>query len=154
MALYAWSKLYKIPASTLVEPRAMGPFERMAHDCIESLPEFKAITEAEKPLESMKFLKSDPTETEPWRSIMLKNTPGQAPAGAPMFIAQGTADTTVPPSITKRFAQALCKHGTRVHFILLNGVSHTFAAKQSVGQALAWMGDRFRGAPAPTECRR
>jgi acetyl esterase/lipase len=154
MALYAWSKLYKIPASTLVEPRAMGPFERMAHDCIESLSEFKAITEAEKPLESMKFLKSDPTETEPWRSIMLKNTPGQAPAGAPMFIAQGTADTTVPPSITKRFAQALCKHGTRVHFILLNGVSHTFAAKQSVGQALAWMGDRFRGAPAPTECRR
>jgi acetyl esterase/lipase len=154
MALYAWSKLYKIPPSTLVEPRAVGPFERMAHDCIESLPEFKAITDAEKPLESMKFLKADPTETEPWRSIMLKNTPGQAPAGAPVFIAQGTADTTVPPSITNRFAEALCKHGTRVHFILLNGVSHTFAAKQSVGQALAWIGDRFRGAPAPTECRR
>jgi acetyl esterase/lipase len=153
MALYAWSKLYKVPATSLVEPRAMGPFERMAHDCIESVPEFQAINEAEKPLESMKFLKADPTETEPWRSIMLKNTPGQAPAGAPVFIAQGTADTTVPPHITKRFAEALCKHGTRVHFILLNGVSHTFAAKNSVGQALAWMGDRFRGAPAPTECR-
>lgn len=153
MALYAWSKLYKIPASTLVEPNAMGPFERMAHDCIESVPEFKAITDAEKPLENMKFLKADPTETEPWRSIMLKNTPGQAPPGAPVFIAQGTADTTVHPEITKRFAEALCKQGARVHFILLKGVSHTFAAKDSVGQALAWMGDRFRGAPAATECR-
>jgi dipeptidyl aminopeptidase/acylaminoacyl peptidase len=84
---------------------------------------------------------------------MLKNTPGQAPPGAPVFIAQGTADTTVHPEITKRFAEALCKQGARVHFILLKGVSHTFAAKDSVGQALAWMGDRFRGAPAPTECR-
>ena len=152
MALYAWSKLYKIPPTTLVEPGAMGPFEKMAHDCIESVAEFKAITDAEKPLEGMKFLKADPTETEPWRSIMQKNTPGQAPAGAPVFIAQGIADTTVRPEITKQFAEALCKQGTRVHFILLKGVSHTFAAKNSVGQALAWMGDRFRGAPAPTNC--
>lgn len=153
MTIYSWSKLYNTPASTLVEPGAMRPFERMAHDCIESLPEFKAITDAEKPLEGMKFLKADPTETEPWRGIMLKNTPGQAPAGAPVFLAQGTADTTVPPEITKRFGEALCKQGTRVHFILLNGVSHTFAAKNSVGQALAWMGERFRGAPAPSDCR-
>jgi acetyl esterase/lipase len=153
MTIYSWSKLYNLPASALIEPGAMGPFEQMAHDCIESVPEFKAITDAEKPLDHMKFLKTDPTETEPWRSIMLKNTPGQLPAGAPVFIAQGTADTTVHPEITKRFAEALCKQGTRVHFVLLKGVSHTFAAKDGVGQALAWMGDRFRGAPAPTDCR-
>jgi acetyl esterase/lipase len=154
MALYAWSKLYHIPATTLVEPGAMGAFERMAHDCIESLAQFQAITKAEKPLQGLKFLKADPTETEPWRGIMLRNTPGQAPAGAPVFIAQGTADTTVPPEITKRFGEALCKQGTRVNFILLPGVTHTFAAKNSVGQALAWMGARFRGAPAPSDCGR
>jgi hypothetical protein len=85
----------------------------MAHDCIESLPEFAAIEKAEKPLERIKFLKADPTETEPWRGIMLKNTRGQVPAGAPVFIAQGTADTTVRPEITKRFAVALCRQGTR-----------------------------------------
>jgi hypothetical protein len=33
---------------------------------------------------------------------------------------------------------------------MLNGV--TFAAKDSVGQALAWIGDRFRGVPAPSVC--
>jgi hypothetical protein len=38
-------------------------------------------------------------------------------------------------------------------YVVVATVSHTFAAKDSVGQALAWMGDRFRGAPAPTECR-
>lgn len=152
MALYSWSELYKIPPSTLVEPAAMGPFERMAHDCIESVAQFKAITDAEKPLERIKFLKADPTKTEPWRSIMQRNTPGQAPAGAPVFIAQGTADTTVHPQITKQFGRALCKQGARLAFVWLPGVSHTFAARDSARQALKWMGDRFRGAPAPSSC--
>jgi acetyl esterase/lipase len=154
MTIYSWSKLYNKPVSSLVEPVAMGPFQQMAHDCIESLPEFAAIEKAEKPLERIKFLKADPTETEPWRGIMLKNTRGQVPAGAPVFIAQGTADTTVRPEITKRFAVALCRQGTRVRFVSLPGVSHTFAAKKSAGQALAWMIDRFRGAPAPSDCGR
>jgi len=154
MTIYSWSKLYNKPASSLVEPGAMGAFEAMAHDCIESVPEFKAITDAEKPLQQQKFLKADPTETEPWRGIMLRNTPGQAPAGAPVFIVQGTADTTVRPTITKQFGEHLCKQGTRVSFMLMKGVSHTFAAKNSVRQALAWMGDRFRGLPAPSDCGR
>ena len=58
------------------------------------------------------------------------------------------------PQITKQFGETLCKQGTPVSFVLLNGVTHTFAAKDSVGQALAWMGDRFRGAPAPSDCER
>jgi acetyl esterase/lipase len=154
MTIYSWSKLYNIPITTLVEPGAMGPYQAMARDCIESLAEFSAIENAEKPLNRIQFLKADPTETEPWRGIMQKNTPGQAAAGAPVFLAQGTADTTVRPEITKQFAELLCKQGTRVRLILLPGVSHTFAAKNSAGQALAWMGDRFRGAPAPSDCGR
>jgi len=152
MALYSWSALYGTPASTLVEPGAMGVYEAMAKDCIESVPEFLALDRAETPLAKAKFLKADPTETEPWRTIMLRNTPGQAPAGAPVFIAQGTADTTVRPAITVKFAKALCRQGARVHFIELPGVSHTFAAKNSVREALRWMGERFRGAPAPSNC--
>ena len=50
MALYAWSKLYNTPADTLVEPDAMAVFERMAHDCIESVAQFVALDNAEKPL--------------------------------------------------------------------------------------------------------
>jgi hypothetical protein len=118
----------------------VGPQSRRPrHDCIESLAEFQAITDAEKPLQSMTFLKANPTETEPWRGIMLKNTPGQAPAGAPVFLAQGTADTTVRPEITKQFGDHLCAQGARVEFVELPG---------------GWMGDRFRGAPAPSSCRR
>ena len=127
----------------------MPVFEQLAHDCIESVAEFAAIENAEKPLNREQFLKADPTEVEPWRGIMQRNTPGQEPAGAPVFLAQGTADTAMRPEITKQFGETLCKQGTPVSFVLLNGVTHTFAAKDSVGQALAWMGDRFRARRRP-----
>jgi acetyl esterase/lipase len=130
----------------------MPVFEQLAHECIESVAEFAAIERAEKPLNREPYLKADPTEIEPWKSVMQKNTPGQAPAGAPVFIAQGTADTTVRPEITKQFGEVLCKQGTRVDFVLLPGVTHTFAAKDSAGQAIAWITERFRGAPAPSVC--
>jgi acetyl esterase/lipase len=154
MTIYSWSKLTNTSPSALVETAAMPAFEQMAHDCIESLAEFQAITDAEKPLQVTTFLKANPTETEPWRAIMLKNTPGQAPAGAPVFLAQGTADTTVRPAITKQFGDRLCAQGTPVDFVELPGVSHTFAAKDSAQAALRWMGERFRGSPPPSSCAR
>ena len=58
-----------------------------------------------------------------------------------MFIAQGTADTTVRPEITKQFGEALCKQGTPVSFVELPGVTHTFAAKDS-GVSRPAMDDR------------
>ena len=85
---------------------------------------------------------------------MVRNSPGQAPAGAPVFIAQGTADTTVDPHVTKRFAKALCAQGVRVTFVELPGVSHIFVARDSAPTAIRWMNDRFKGAPAPSSCQR
>jgi acetyl esterase/lipase len=152
MALYAWSHVYHHPITGVVEPNAVSIYEKMATDCIEDVPEFLAIDKTEKPLQKEKFLKVDPTEVEPWRSLMLRNTPGQAPSGGPVFLAQGTADTTVPPDITKRFGAALCKQGVKVSFVVMPGVSHTYAARNSVNAALQWFGDRFRGAPPHSDC--
>ena len=154
MTVLSWSRLENLPVTNIVEPAAMPAFERTARDCLESVAEFEAIEKDESPLEREKFLKVDPSEAEPWKGIMLRNSPGQAPAGAPVFIAQGTADTTVNPEITKRFAQALCAQGVRVSFVLLPGVSHVFAARDSADAALNWMTERFRGAPAPSDCQR
>jgi acetyl esterase/lipase len=154
MTILSWTQLENVPVATLVEPQAMSAFEKTARDCIESVAEFEKIETDESPLKSGQFLKVDPAKTVPWKSIMLRNTPGQAPAGAPVFIAQGTADTTVEPAITKRFGEALCAQGVRVSFVPLPGVTHTFAARDSANAALNWMTERFRGAPAPSSCVR
>jgi len=116
--------------------------------------EFEQIERDDQPLRTGDFIKIDPSEVEPWKGIMLRNSPGQAPADAPVFIAQGTADTTVHPEITKRFGEALCAQGVRVSFVPLPGVTHTFAARDSASAALNWMTERFRGAPAPSSCER
>jgi acetyl esterase/lipase len=152
MAIYSWSHLYNDPASTLVAPDAMGVYEAMANDCIESVPEFLKLDRAEKPLIHEEYLKANPAKTEPWEGVMVRNSPGQAPAGAPVFLAQGTADTIVRPAITKQFGDALCAQGEKVMFVDLPGVNHTFAAKESVYTALKWIDDRFAGRLAPSVC--
>jgi acetyl esterase/lipase len=152
MTVWSWSKLFNIPVTSVVEPDAMNVYQTMARDCIESVAEFVALDKAERPLQRERYLKVDPTEVEPWKGIMIHNTPGQAPAGAPVFIAQGTADTTVRPEITKQFGEALCKQGTPVTFVELPGVTHTFAARDGATAALRWMTDRFRGVPAHSDC--
>jgi len=58
----------------------------------------------------------------------------------------------VPFDVTKRFGEALCKQGTRVSFIKLPGVSHSFVARDSAPAALAWMSARFKGVQAPSDC--
>jgi len=113
MTVLSWSRLENLPVTTIVEPDAVPAFEETARACIESLAQFEAINKDEHPLQTIQFLKADPSETEPWKGIMLQNTPGQAPAGAPVFIAQGTADTTVRPEITKQFGDHLCSQHAR-----------------------------------------
>jgi acetyl esterase/lipase len=152
--LLSWSRMEDVPVASLVEPEAMPAFESVAKDCIQSLAQFEHIEHDERPLQHEGFLTLNPTKVEPWRSMMLRNSPGQESAGAPVFIAQGTADTTVNPEITTRFGEALCAQGTPVTFIRLNGVTHTFAARDSVGDALAWMTARFQGIPPPSDCER
>jgi acetyl esterase/lipase len=152
MVIYAWSKFYGLSANQVVEPAAMPVYLRIARDCIESLPEFLAIDRQERPLQQEKYLAADPTEVEPWKSIMARNTPGQVRQHVPVFISQGTADTTVRPEITKQFAVALCKQGTPVHYVVMPGTPHTYAARDSVGAMLDWAAGRFGGARPPSNC--
>ena len=154
MALLSWARLLNVSPATIVEPAVMPAFNETARGCLTSIAQFETLEKEEKPLQNEKFFKFDPSEVDPWKALMVRNSPGHAPAGAPVFIAQGTADTTVDPQVTKRFAEALCKQGVQVMFVELPGVSHIFAARDSAPTAIRWMNDRFRGAPAPSVCQR
>ena len=152
MTLISWSQVFKLSLNDLVDPNQLGTVEKVADDCIQTPSEFLQIDRDAAPLVSG-FLKADPTKVQPWRSIMDRNTPGRARVGAPVFIAQGTADTTVYPSITRSFVSHLCRQGTPVRFSEYSGVSHTFIGRDAAGEAIAWMSDRFAGRPPPNNCR-
>ncbi len=112
MALLSWSRLENVQPATIVEPSVMGAFNATARGCLTSIAQFQALEKSAKPLQK-RFLKIDPTKTEPWKGIMVRNSPGQAPAGAPVFIAQGSADTTVDPQVTKRSPSICAPRGPR-----------------------------------------
>lgn len=151
MTVLAWSRLFGWPLADLVEPAAMSAFKRLASDCIEDLPQFLAEDDDEKAL-PQKFLRINPLAEPRFTSVIAANTPGPLPSGTPVFIAQGTADTTVRPEITKEYVQELCRGGAKVRFKLMPGVSHVTVALDAAYDAVAWMGERFSGAPAPDQC--
>ena len=152
-ALWSWSSVYRVPLETVLRPQALPALRKVASDCIEAINQALGALMAERPLQKA-FLKGDLTKIEPWRTFIARNTPGHAPSGVPYFLAQGTADQIVRPAIAARFMQALCQQGAPVRFVSLPGTSHTAVARGSARAAVAWMTDRFAGAPPPDNCRR
>ena len=151
MALWSWSQVFNAPLDTVVAPGEIGAVQRTAEICDETLFNLIEVVIAEFPLR-YRFLIADPTRTEPWRTIIARNTPGGAPAGAPVFMAQGTADTEVPPAINDRFAQRLCRRGTPVQYVKVAGATHNAVLRASAAETVAWLENRFAGARAPNDC--
>ncbi len=153
-ALWSWSQIYNVPLEPVLQDRVRLVFNRIVGECNESLREDLGLWLSEQPFEREGFLKVDVTAIEPWRDLIARNTPGQALAGAPLFIAQGEADTTVRPKITEDFAARLCARRTPLRLVWMPGVDHASAAVQSAGAAVAWIAGRFKGDPPPDDCPR
>jgi len=153
MALLSWSRTYNLPVESVLEEGVRQRFEKVGESCIQSLSQMLQTLKLAQPLKKA-FLKGDPTEIPAWRQLMQENSPGSTPIAVPVFIAQGTADANVKPSITVAFAKSLCAAGTPVTLKLMKNVSHSFAGEKSAYTAVLWMHDRFIGRPAPNDCGR
>jgi acetyl esterase/lipase len=153
MAMLSWSRTYNLPLSDILEDGVQKSVEKVAESCLQSISQMLQLLKLAKPLKKS-FLKVDPATLPAWRDLMVKNSPGAAPLKVPVFLAQGTGDTTVNPALTVRYAKELCKAGTQVQLKMLKGVSHSFAAEKSAYAAVQWITDRFKGRGAPNDCGR
>jgi alpha-beta hydrolase superfamily lysophospholipase len=152
MTLEAWSDLYRIPIESAVLPQAIANVHKIGDSCI---TKFSGLVATKEAIDGMHgaFLKVNPVTTPPWAGIITANVPGQKPAGAPIFISQGLADTVVDPPVTAEFFKILCAQGARVRLLEIPGVSHTNIAMTTAGYAVSWIADRFDRRPAPNNCR-
>ena len=98
------------------------------------------------------YFKANPATVPGWAAHMAANTPGQVPVYAPIFVAQGTADTVVLPATTEKFVQRMCDLGNVVVFKTYPGVQHLQIPTPAQPDVLAWMAARLRGEPAPSTC--
>jgi hypothetical protein len=85
---------------------------------------------------------SFPSEVKPWCGIMERNSPGLAPAGAPVFIAQGMQTSRCGRMSPSASAKHLLPRGACG---VLLGVMYTFAARDSGGTAVNCMTEMLQG---------
>ncbi|MGV3633722.1 MAG: alpha/beta fold hydrolase [Pseudorhodoplanes sp.] len=154
MALWSWTRVFDAPIGEVVAADVMPTVNDLAEQCIESRIEGLAAAMIEIPLQRKFVTVPDITKVEPWRTIMLRNTPGALPRGLPLLMIQGTADTIVEPAVTEAYVARQCKAGGPVQFMLMSGIGHDPVARDTAPAAVQWMADRFAGAPAPDDCRR
>lgn len=137
MTLWSWARVYGAPIQDVVVPPAMPAVDRLAEECIESIFDLRERRTTERPLEKSFLSVDSPTEVEPWRSLLARNSAGTLPREIPVFLAQGSADTIIQPQVTQDYMQRLCKAGSRVRLLRMPGIGHGVAAMESARTAVA-----------------
>jgi fermentation-respiration switch protein FrsA (DUF1100 family) len=148
---YSWSATYHVPITTIVYPAAVPHVNKVASKCIEPVGQALQAIIAAHGLNPT-FRSHPPQFTDPWVGLFERNSPGQAPAGAPLLIVQGLADPTVEPYWTERFVGIACRRHDVVAFRPLPGVAHLEVAQKSLPIVEAWIAARFADQPAPDNC--
>jgi pimeloyl-ACP methyl ester carboxylesterase len=152
MTLWSWSRVFGAPADKVMDPAAAATVDRLAQECIESIYDLELRKLTTRPLRRHFLTDPNFAQHAPWAALMAANTPGVLPANIPVFVAQGTQDQIVRPEITRAYIAKLCKAGVAVEADWVEGVGHGFVALKSAAATIAWIADRFAGAPAPSDC--
>jgi pimeloyl-ACP methyl ester carboxylesterase len=97
------------------------------------------------------FVTADPSDTEPWKTMIAQNSAGGSPISVPIFVGQGLADQLVVPSSTEGYVQGLCAAGEAVSFHEYQGITHLLAAYASLVPMLDWLGKVEHG-ERPSTC--
>jgi hypothetical protein len=82
---------------------------------------------------------------------LAENALPQRRESAPMFVAQGTADTTVLPAWNDRAVSRACRIGDVVQYVHYVGAGHP-ALPAALPDIVQWLDSRFAGLPAPSNC--
>ena len=85
------------------------------------------------------------------RAVIAENTMGQRLPDAPTYVYQGTHDELAITPPVDQLVQTYCGMGATVQYVKILG-EHLTTAGTGVPGALAYVNDRLRGRPAPTNC--
>lgn len=152
MTLWSWARVFDAPIEKVVQPSAMPTVDALANECLETIFDFLERQFTGRPLEKTFLSVEDVTRIEPWQSLMSENTPRALLRRIPVFLAQGSADNTVRPEVTKSYMQSLCKAGSRVRMMVVPNVGHAFIGRDSADEAIDWIAARYAGQPPPSDC--
>lgn len=150
--LDSWSRVYGHDLETTFTPHAHSIVRQMVRLCIHNTAQALGLLPLTAILH-VGYLKRLPWQTEPWKSILQQNSPGQTRIPAPLFIAQGADDQLVHPPVTAAFVRHLCRMGERVQYRLYRTIGHE-VNDDSAPDVVKWIAARFADKPPPSICPR
>jgi pimeloyl-ACP methyl ester carboxylesterase len=132
--------------ATVLAPAAEAKSEAATTECSGE------VMDAFKGMSGSAVLAHDPLSIPALQALLHQNSAGNRPAGAPLLIVQGTADTTIPPALTDAFVKKACAEGDTVDYRTYEGATHVTVVVAAQDDVVAWLHDRVDGKPAPTTC--
>lgn len=97
------------------------------------------------------FYDRDPVETEPARSAMRANEPGQVAVDAPLLLTHGSQDGWIVPARVEALFERLCDVGQVTDYAEFASTNHELSPAMSA-RVNAWIADRFAGEPVTGDC--
>ena len=94
----------------------------------------------------------DPLSTPSLVKVLDENSPGATDPQMPIFLAQGSRDEQIPLTVTAELEVRYCKLGATVTRRLYRGANHNGVIDAAAKDVLAWIRDRIRRRPAPSNC--
>ena len=86
------------------------------------------------------------------QSWLADQEPADHPPTAPVFIAQGSADTQVAETFTNSLATSLCASGTPLDYYIYTSVNHRGSVEASFVDYSNWLQQLLSGATPPSTC--
>lgn len=96
------------------------------------------------------YFNSNPIDVPRIAKVAAEQTPKPLPATLPLMIAQGTADTVIPPESNAALQTTWCAAGSNLTMLWLGGVGHVAAGTTAAPTIVPWLRAIFDGrTPAP-----
>jgi pimeloyl-ACP methyl ester carboxylesterase len=94
----------------------------------------------------------DPLSHPRWQARLAENRAGQTAPTAPVYLYHGTLDELIPYSVGESLRRAYCGLGARVQWQPVALSEHVLGVTLGGPVAMNWLGDRFAGRPATSNC--
>jgi len=85
------------------------------------------------------FFAADPTQVEPWATLLKENSAGSHAFDAPLFVAQGAKDQLVLPTATEQFVEHEKSLGMPVSSHVIREADHGSIAYLSLPALMSWL---------------
>jgi fermentation-respiration switch protein FrsA (DUF1100 family) len=87
-----------------------------------------------------------------WQQRLTENAAGRRPAGAPVLLWQGSADTLTPEAMNTDYFHAACKQGSVVEYELYDGADHASVFGIAHDDVRAFFDARVKGSKPENDC--